>query len=401
METKTIEILPTSFDPTRAYFTIPGGQFKYLTKKIRLSDFSILNLEEKPVYFGPAGIYSIIKSIQFINQMGNIIDACYNSDYLAIKLAHANNGQQRDVNRYLFQNAGVSIDASSMGQVALDEMQGRQDATKLAGYIDLSFMSDYLTQRSVSDDFMTIQIEFQPSTFISGGYTLSRAPSLYLDEVLSPMPVDQNDIILYDMIVPDKLIVKGLNAEDGPKDPSALILSAIDQRMNSYTNQLISNLYVYSLETTENGQPLTNGYAKSELSEGINLLIDGKQLMPYGGLRTDAMRLASLSDNSGPISLPSAASYYARLGTQFAPEHPIGLDNPNTGKHLASVYGYTAIGVNQVVLGELSVQFQAKMFKRAGVAESNKFVQLLAEVKRFYKRSNGTTGNYAPMPSAM
>ncbi len=310
---------------------------------------------------------------------------------MAIKLAHANNGQQRDVNRLLFQNAGMSIDAASMGQLSLDETKGRQDATKLPGYLDISFMSDYLTQRQISDDFMTIQIEMMPSTFIQNGYVLSGPPTLFLDEVLSPMPVDSADMIIYDMIVPDKLLIKSLNSDDD-QDPLTANVSQIDQRMNSYTNQLISNLYVYSLETA-NDQPLTNGYATSEMSQTINLLIDGKQLMPYGGLRTDAMRLASLSDNTGPISLPSASAYYAN-------QRQTALSNPNTGKLLSSCYGYSAVGVNQVVLGELSVQYSAKLFHQAGLASSNKFIQLLAEVKRFYKRSTGETGNYVPaLPS--
>jgi len=123
-------------------------------------------------------------------------------------------------------------------------------------------------------------------------------------------------------------------------------------------------------------------------------LIDGKQLMPYGGLRTDAMRLASLSDNTGPISLPTASAYYANQGETA-------LSNPNTGKLLSSCYGYSAVGVNQVVLGELSVQYSAKLFHRAGLPSSNKFIQLLAEVKRFYKRSTGETGNYVPMMPSM
>ena len=393
METKTINILPTSFDDRRMYFTIPGN-FKYLTNKIRLSDFTIRNMDQKPVYFGPSGIFSIIKSLQLINQMGNIVDSIYNTDYMAIKLAHANNGQQRDINRLLFQSAGMSIDASSMGQISLDEVKGRQDATKLPGYLDISFMSDYLTQRQISDDFMTIQIEMMPSSFIQNGYVLSGPPTLFLDEVLSPMPVDSADMVIYDMIVPDKLLIKSLNT-DASFAPATANVSQIDQRMNSYTNQLISNLYVYSLETL-NDQPLTNGYATSELGQTINLLIDGKQLMPYGGLRTDAMRLSALSDNTGPISLPGASAYYARLNVDFGGRDTTALSNPNTGKLLSSCYGYTAIGINSVVLGELSVQYSAKLFHRVGLPSSNKFIQLLAEVKRFYKRSTGETGNYVP-----
>ena len=112
METRTISILPTSIDPRRAYYTI-HGDVKYMTKKVRLSDFELLNEGQKPIYFGPKGIYSLIKSIQFLNREGNIIDAMYNTDYMAIKMLHPSNQKQRDINRILFQNAGLSVDAHS------------------------------------------------------------------------------------------------------------------------------------------------------------------------------------------------------------------------------------------------------------------------------------------------
>ena len=47
MESRTLSILPTSIDTQRAYYTIQGS-FKYLTKKIRLSDFSVVNGQQYP-----------------------------------------------------------------------------------------------------------------------------------------------------------------------------------------------------------------------------------------------------------------------------------------------------------------------------------------------------------------
>ena len=47
---------------------------------------------------------------------------------------------------------------------------------------------------------------------------------------------------------------------------------------------------------------------------------------------------------------------------------------------------------NNVVVGELTLQFAAK-FKQADVSKPL-FIQALAEVKRFYKRSSSQVGNF-------
>lgn len=213
METRTISILPTSIDQRRAYYTIHGGSVKYLTQKLRLSDFELQNVGQKPIYFGPKGIYSLIKSIQFLKMEGNIIDAMYKTDYMAIKMLHPDNQKQRDINRILFQNAALSVDVPSLGQLGLAEEQGRQDATKIGGYVDLSFMSNYLMARNISTDFLQIQIEFVDSSEIMNWYTFSKNSTLFVDEVLSAEPVDKADVIVYDMIVPDKFPIAVKNSE--------------------------------------------------------------------------------------------------------------------------------------------------------------------------------------------
>ena len=158
METKSILILPASIDKYRAHYIIPGS-YKYLTKKIRLSDFQLTNSQQKPIYFGAKGLYSLIKSFSVINREGIVIDSMTNSDYLIMKMMQQENPIQRDINRYIHQNMCNSIQSISPAQVELTEEVNKQDATKLGAYIDLSFMSDYLMKRNISNDFMTLMIE--------------------------------------------------------------------------------------------------------------------------------------------------------------------------------------------------------------------------------------------------
>jgi hypothetical protein len=85
MESRTLSILPTSYTGTQLYYTIPGS-YKYLTKKVRLADFKIrVAGGKRNAYFDARGIYSMIKSISFLDKQGQIIDAMHNTDYMALK----------------------------------------------------------------------------------------------------------------------------------------------------------------------------------------------------------------------------------------------------------------------------------------------------------------------------
>jgi disulfide oxidoreductase YuzD len=395
MEARSLSILPTSYTGTQLYYTIPGS-YKYLTKKVRLADFKIrLDGGKRSGYFDARGIYSIIKSISFLDKQGQIVDAMYNTDYMALKMIHQNNPAQRDVNRILFQNSALAVEVPSFSQLELAEKRGMMPITQLGSYLDLSFMSNYLLARNISDDFLQIQIELNNYDYNGQAISLDKAPTLYVDEVLTGQPVDSQDVILYDMIVPDKIPIRtdNLLAVDDPSDDwSTASLSKIDTRMNSYTNQMITNLYMYPLENTANGTPINNGFCQSLQETAINLILDGKVIMPFGGLNSDARRLAHITDMTGDMHLPAVESYYANMAAVPYSREKLGLFNENLGRKYNGTFGYSCVGINNVVVGELTLQFAAK-FKQADVAKPL-FIQALAEVKRFYKRSTSQVGNF-------
>lgn len=401
MEVRTINILPTSIDSKRAFFTIPQGT-KYLTNKIRLADFELLNGDQRPIYFGPKGFYSLIKSISFLNSTGNAIDSMTNTDYIALKMLQAPNGIQRDVSRVLYQNAGISIDCPTLGTIALNEQHGKQDATKIGGYIDLSYMSNYLQARQISTDQLQIQIEFIDSGLIQGGYAFSRPPSLFVDEVLSGEPVDNQDVIIFNTIVADRIPIyaKKTVAEvttDHITNYESLEPVSLSQRMNSYNQQMISNLYVYLPESI-NGAVSADGYANGVQESTLNVLIDGKQLLPFGGLNTPAKMLGHLTDHFSPICLPGVESYYPNIST--VPDNlskRIALRNPNVLRQYSGCFSWAALGINQVVLSDLVLQYSSKLLAGQDVTKPF-FVSALAEISRYYKRSTGLTGNYTPSP---
>jgi hypothetical protein len=178
-------------------------------------------------------------------------------------MIHQNNPAQRDVNRILFQNSALAVEVPSFSQVELAEKRGMMPITQLGAYLDLSFMSNYLLARSISDDFLQIQIELNKYDYNGQELDLDKAPTLYVDEVLTGQPVDSADVVLFDMIVPDKIPIRTDNllaVDDESDDWSTASLSKIDTRMNSYTNQMLTNMYLYPLLNTANGTPINNGF---------------------------------------------------------------------------------------------------------------------------------------------
>lgn len=393
MESKSILILPASIDTNRAHYVIPGS-YKYLTQKIRLSDFEIHNDTRKPLYFGPKGIYSLIKSIQLINQNGVVIDTISNTDYHIIKMMQQSNPVQRDIYRLLYQNMCNSVEVIGSSQIQLTEQSGKQDVTKIGSYIDISFMSDYLMQRNISDDFMTISIEWSQ---IHHGYKFSRPPSLYVDEVLTSQPVDSNDVIVYDIIVPDKLVLYSDNLadDDGLYDVKQLKTSSVEVRLNSYNQQIVGNMYFYIPHVDENGAIINIGVSRHLTFETkINILSDGVQLMPFGGLDSDSKRLAHIGDmNGGDLTIPGVGGYYMLTNTPnvYTESTGVGLFNPNVNLKYVGTHDYSCIGVNKMVNSELVIQFETKTVTLK--KETPVFVNILSQVKRFYRRSTSQAGN--------
>jgi hypothetical protein len=396
MESKSILILPASIDTMRAHYVIPGS-YKYLTKKIRLSDFEIINESTKPLYFGAKGIYSLIKSVQLINMNGVVIDTISNTDFHIIKMMQQANPVQRDIYRLLYQNMCNSVDVIGSSQIQLTEQSCKQDVTKIGSYIDISFMSDYLMQRNISDDFMTISIEWVSPSQIAGGYKFTRPPSLYVDEVLTSQPVDSSDVILYDIVVPDKLVLYSENLVDGDGayDIKQLKTSNIEVRLNSYNQQIVGNMYFYMPNVNANGS-ISNGGLSRELTfeSKVNIISDGVQLMPFGGLDSDAKRLAHLGDmNGGDLTMPGVGSYYMLTNQPdvYNAASSVGLFNVNTDLKYVSTHNYSCVGVNKMVTGELVIQFSTKAITLT--KETPIFVNILSEVKRYYDRRSQVCGN--------
>lgn len=382
MDSRTLLIDPASSSAERTFFRIPQG-LRFYASKVRLLNFNILNNDQQPIYFGSRGIYQLVKKISLLSLAGSEIDRLQNMDFLAIKMLGMSNSSQYSLARELMQNMCVSVRCPSSSQVELTEEQGKADATLIQAYIDITFALDYLRNRNICDEGYTLQIEWQDDPLqsgIPGGYTFSTYPCLALDECLTGEPADSARDFVYKTIVGDRLFV--------PTVDSSGNTIQLQVRLNAFFNQYLSNFYWtldYDPATNQASNPYHLAYASPQ--EQMELVVDGRKIMIWKGVDTQAKKLAMLQDFSNPICLPGLAPALWGVGSSL-PGDQYGLTNPNTGVVMNGTMSYGCIKIEQFVQIDLSVYYS---FLGTGGSDAQPcFLNYFAEVVRSYNKDTDT-----------
>lgn len=408
MDSRTLLLDPASSSEDRSFFRIPAG-LKFYANKVRLLNFNLLNNNSQPIYFGPRGIYQIVKKISFLSMAGSEIDFLSNMDILAIKMLHLANSSQYSLARELMQNMCVSVTAPSMSQLELTEAQGKADGTKIQAYIDLNFALGFLRASKLLDKGYTISIEWETDERvhgIPGGYTFSTYPALALDECLTGEPADSATTVAYTTIISDRLYINPTAATDGQ-------INQTQVRLNSFFNQYISNFYYYldydcKTNTSHNPYHL----ARSAPQEELSLVVDGRKILMYKGIDTGARKASMLMDFSGEFCLPGIAPAYWGVGStlpiatdpsgvsgiQVAGEW--GLVNPNTKVIMNGVYSYGCVKLEQFVQIDLAVYYNYLVTGTPTINEPA-YLQTMAEVLRSYNTQTDMVSYITQQPNAI
>jgi len=382
MDSRTILLDPASSSADRTFFRIPQGM-KFYASKVRLLNFNILNNQQQPIYFGPRGIYQLVRKISLLSLGGTEIDRIQQMDLLAIKMLHLSNSSQYSLARELMQNMCVSVTAPSSSQIELTEEQGKGDATKIQAYIDITFALAYLRSRNICDEGYTLQIEWETDPLLSGipgGYTFSTFPCLALDECLTGQPADSGSEFVFTTTVGDRLFV--------PTVDSSGNTIQLQVRLNAFFNQYLSNFYWsldYDPATNTSANPYHLAYAAPQSQ--MELVVDGRKIMIWKGVDTDAKKLAMLDDFSGDVCLPGYAPALWGVGSSlpgYATGTQYGLTNPNTGVLMNGTMSYGCIKIEQFVQIDLSVYYS--FLGTGGSYDQPCFLNYFAEVLRSYNK---------------
>ena len=381
LSSRTILLDPASSSADRTFFRIPAGM-KFYANKVRLLNFNLLNNSSQPIYFGPRGIYQIVKKISLLSLAGCEIDRLQNMDLMAINMLNMQNSTQYSMGRMMFQNMCTSITAPSSSQIELTEADGKASATLIQAYIDITFALAYFRARYICDEGYTLQIEWEVDNLVSGipdGYTFSTFPTLALDECLTGEPVDTGDkgVFAFTTTVGDKLFIPTYGITG---------TNELQVRLNAFFNQYLSNFY-YSLDWDPATQTTANPYhlAYSLPKEQAEIVIDGRKILIWKGVDTQAKKLAMLTDFSGEVCLPGVAPAYWGVGQSMPIGSQFGLLNPNTGVRMNGNLSYGCIKVEQFIQIDFSLYFQ---FASVGGSEAQPcFLNYFAEVLRTYNKN--------------
>ena len=398
MESKLLLLDPTSSTASRVFFTIPAG-LKYFTRKLRLLNFRVLNPDGRPIYFGPNGIYSLVKNITIANLQGTVIDSLGSSaiSMMGLRNIHQENATSQYLGRQMLQNLCVSVSCPTSSQLCLTETEGKDSAGQIYAHLDISSMLNYLQVRAVANEGLQISIEWQEQLSpVNGGYYFSVPPCLAIDEVLGNIPVDKQDSFIFTSIIPNGLNIPVNNGGT----------SQIDTRLNSYINCYIKNIVYFNgnVQNTDVANQPAGTFNRSTYmpyavqNEQLEVSIDGKWLMTNKGLNTDARKLAAANDWSGEFCLPSAPSYYYGVKTESGASY--GLVNPNLDLVMNGNLSYGVFGVNQFVKDNFQVVYYGQIYAEMGTPQVQQLF-FLAEVLRVYSPKTGTVSNvFAPVTKA-
>jgi hypothetical protein len=391
---------PASSSDDRCFFRIPAG-VKFYANKVRLLNFNLLGNASQPIYYGPQGIYQIVKKISLLSVAGSEIDFLSNMDILAIKMLHLPNSSQYSFARNVMQNMAVSVTAPSMSQLELTEAQGKADGTKIQAYIDLNFALGFLRASNLLDQGYTIVVEWQTDERvhgIPGGYSFSTPPCLAIDECLTGEPADSATSVTYTTIISDRLYINPTAATDGN-------INQTQVRLNAFYNQFISNFYYYlDYDCKTNSAKNPYHLARSAPQEELSILVDGRKILMYKGVDTDARKAAMLNDFSGEFCLPGVAPAYFGVGRTLplatdpsGVSGEWGLVNPNTKVIYNGVYSYGCVQLNSFIQIDLAVYYNY-LVTGTPTIDQPAYLNTMAEVLRSYNTQTDTVSYVMQQP---
>jgi len=379
-EYRTLLIDPTSITQQRAVWKIDAG-LRVMSKKVRVINFGISNLNGDGVYFNHAGVYSLISRVSINNLQGQEIDRLINpTQYMGVKLLHMPNSAQFSLARQMSQNMCSSIFVDSFSQVALTEQSQRDDASLMGNslYLDISFMLQFLMARNILEEGYTLTIEWNGAEVLGYEYSFTRPPVLCLDEVLTAVPSDPPSCV-YLTVVPDKVSVSA-----GPL--------TFERRLNSYYNQYLHNLYYFNIgNKRDNFLELPLG----KIGERCEITINSMKLIPLKGVDSFSKKLGFLHDFTGELTTCNYGSYLPLArNTRAGVTASRGLYNPNLGIHYDANFSYGCLRIDKYIGQDITMSYSAT---EAVAENTTDTIYILAEVLRSYDVRTGNV-SFAGVP---
>jgi hypothetical protein len=287
----------------------------------------------------------------------------------AIRMLHLENASQYSVNQQLSAPMCNSIYVNNLGQADLTCQSQREDMSLQQLYIDVSFCLNYLKSRIVLDEGCTLILEYETPDVLGFDFDFVAPPALAVDEFLTMVPSDPNDMVTFTTIVQDKIIVA--KGEQG-----------FEKRLNSFYNQMLANVYYLNIGNRQSKRLIN---AVAPLGERLEVTIAGLKTIPLKGIDNAGKKLGYLQDFSGGyVTVPGYDSTFQLLSDWK------GFHNPNNNLDYSNTFSYGCFQVNKFINMDFTISYT---FDEPVVDEGGVTLLILAETVRTYDRVNDKVGN--------
>jgi hypothetical protein len=301
---KTVVLDPVFHNNNRTDFEI--GQNMVLLSNLRLIDISILTSAASNIPVD-TGVLGLIKNV-FLYDGGVLLDQMYNfSDYIKFINANKSNDKNASINSILNGSLfgfsvtkGKQIDKTDSNIISLKAVSQYNTtySTTFKGLFELNLVMDFLNNINyISTNIfknLRLVIEWNNVSTITTFKSLVR-PSLVYDQIIDEQMIMKIEKEFINMTISYKPIEREITslaaiAANNTKQDITLQLKAFDDKT------LIRILVLKTVSILQNKSfPF--------LAESLNLIVNGRQLIPYYGIDGPNKKAMYLNESWGSVNL--------------------------------------------------------------------------------------------------
>jgi hypothetical protein len=303
LQLRTDYLVPFYHSNTRTEFRISSAD-KIILTNLRLCDFgAVLGMAFPTSYCRTAGLYSLIKNI-YLYSGAVLIDQMRDcSKYMAIKNMKSTSADIYDLNqRLLCSNNVLEPVGTSFSPETAPSVNMNDNTNQLLGRVPLSQIFGLLrsieTFNMWNDIRLVIEYNTDPNEIFQaprpavGAYTIN-TPLLATDELVvdeagrdAMMKTGRSVSVVYQQIERERWYVSAGT-------------SYYSQRLRAFDTRILSSLIIQTLDSVNADDQLCRNFSSTVTGEKMNLVVNGKKLLPYQGADTPQKKTAMFQDTFG------------------------------------------------------------------------------------------------------
>lgn len=302
LQLRTDYLVPFFHSNTRTEFRIMSSD-KIVLSNMRLCDFgAVLGMALPTSYIRTAGLYSLIKNI-YLYSGSVLIDQMRDcSKFMAIKNMKSNSADIADLNQRLLCSNNIlkPVDAPLSPETA-ESVEMNAPSNQLLGRVPLSQIFGLLRSLDTFNMWNDLRLVIEYETDVNNVFQTPRPEN---GQWTINTPLLATDELVVDEAGRDAMMKAGLNVQvifqqiERERWYIPALQGYYSQRLRAFDTRTLSNLVIQTLDGTVHAQ-LGRNYSTAVLGEKINLVVNGKKLLPYQGADSQQKKLAMFQDSFG------------------------------------------------------------------------------------------------------